>query len=35
MKKVKRLFHRVSSYYINGIIQLYRPALDAGVNPFM
>ena len=35
MKKVKNLFKKLSKAYLKGYVELYRPALDAGVNPFI
>jgi hypothetical protein len=35
MKKVKRLFERLKSCYVKGFIEMYGPALKAGVNPFV
>lgn len=35
MKKVKRLLKKVGNYYVHGLLEVYRPALEHGVNPFM
>ena len=35
MKKVKRLLKKVTLGYLNGLMEIYKPALDAGINPFL
>lgn len=35
MKTVKKLLKKTIDCYFKGLMELYRPALEAGVNPFI
>lgn len=35
MKKVKNLFVKFGKAYLNGWVEMYRPAIDNGINPFI
>lgn len=35
MKKVKKLLKKGIDCYFKGFVEMYRPALEAGVNPFI
>lgn len=35
MKKIKNLCKRIFKAYVDGFIELYKPAIDAGVNPWL
>lgn len=35
MKKVKRLLKKAGNYYVHGLLRMYAPALEHGINPFI
>lgn len=35
MKQVKNLLKRIGHIYIEGFVQMYKPVIEHGINPFI